>query len=51
MSAGMFDPLANGAKVVPPRAPEWRSILPVPEGAPAIPETHPKLGTPAKRWA
>ena len=52
MTAGMFDPLPGGGKVVPlrPAAPEWRVILPVPEGAPTPPEKHPKLGVPAMRW-
>jgi putative DNA primase/helicase len=51
MSAGMFDPLRTGsAKVVPLRTPEWQIILPAPEGAPAPPTKHPKLGAPAGWW-
>jgi putative DNA primase/helicase len=51
MTVDMFDPLSDsGAKVVPLRAPEWRIILPVPEGAPAPPTKHPKLGAPAGSW-
>ncbi len=52
MTAGMFDPLPGGAvNVVPLRPPpEWRIITPVPEGAPAPPEKHPKLGAPVLRW-
>lgn len=51
MSAGMFDLVpTGGAKVVPLRGPEWRVIMPVPEGAPAPPDLHPTLGAPAMRW-
>ena len=47
----MFDPLSRGGgKVVPLRAPGWRIILPAPEGAPAPPAQHPKLGAPAGWW-
>jgi hypothetical protein len=51
MSPEMFDPLPTGsAGVVPPRAPEWRVILPAPEDEPAPPAKHPKLGAPAGWW-
>ncbi len=51
MTAGMFDPLPKGSpKVTQLRMPEWRVILPAPEGVPAPPDTHPSLGTPVKRW-
>jgi putative DNA primase/helicase len=53
MTAAMFDPLApGGGNVVRlrPAEPEWRVIMPVPEGAPAPPAKHPKLGAPAIRW-
>jgi putative DNA primase/helicase len=50
---GMFAPLPTGSgKMVALRqaAPEWRVIMPVPEGAPAPPAKHPRLGAPANRW-
>ena len=51
MSAGMFDPLPSGnGKVLPPRVREWRIIMPAPDGAPAPPARHPKLGAPARWW-
>ena len=49
----MFDPLTNvGAEPQSKRAaePEWRAILPVPEGASSPPARHPKLGPPAMLW-
>src|SRR5579862_3736111 len=53
MTGGMFDPLPNGSGAPGsrrPAEPEWRPILPVPEGAPTAPSKHPKLGAPASRW-
>ena len=52
MTAGMFDPVPKGsANVVPLRAEEWRTIMPVPDDAPATPSEHPKLGVPSMRSA
>jgi hypothetical protein len=47
MTAGMFDPVPVGSVAAPrPAAPEWRIIMPMPEGVPAPPARHPKLGAP-----
>ena len=48
----MFDPLPTGSTTLAPSraAPEWRIVLPAPDGAPAPPAKHPKLGAPAGWW-
>lgn len=52
MSADPFAPVGgklNGS-APPPARPEWLPVLPVPEGAPAPPAAHPKLGKASARW-
>ncbi len=51
MSADPFAPIAGGAEPAPAKPKlASTSIMPVPDGAPTAPASHPKLGKPSKRW-